>query len=284
MPMPLVKGLVSVIMPVYDANPFHLEKSVSSILNQTYNELEFIVIMDKTATPLDSRLIEVLNAFKDDHRLKIVIHDVRKGLVESLNEGILLSKGEYLARADSDDISFKDRLNTQLNFLTCDRKDLVGSWAYVIDDSERIRGKLILPVTSESIRKSIMMHNVILHGSVLMRKEVLKKTGLYNPVFFGSEDYELWLRLISKGYLLANCPKFLLFLRENPSSVTRGKAWFKTRVGYTKSKGYACLKYGYLNWKDIFSFFASFISFAIHPSMSIPLKNIVFEWQIKVFA
>ena len=112
----------------------------------------------------------------------------------------------------------------------------------------------MLPTDSKRIRESIMIHNVILHSSVLMKKDILENVGGYNPAFRGSEDYELWLRMISKGYSLGNCPMYLLYLRESPESITRGTKWFENRVGYVKSKGYACSKYGYLSPVDISCF------------------------------
>lgn len=273
--MHLIRNLVSVVMPAYDVNPDHLRKSIVSILNQTYENLELIVILDKIGTTKDYEAIEVLNEFESDHRLRTVVHNDRTGFVASLNEGILISKGEYLARADSDDISLEHRLDAQLDYLKRNKKDLVGSWARVMDNSGKVMGKLTLPVTTESIRRSIMLHNVILHSSVLMKKEILRKAGLYYPEFFGSEDYELWLRLLSKGYSLANYPGCLLFLRENPDSITRGRAWFRTRIRYIRSKEYACSRYGYTSLMDISAFLASFLLLLAHPSVSIPFKRIL---------
>lgn len=273
--MHLIRNLISVVMPVYDVNPDHLKKSIVSILNQTYENLELIVVLDKIGTTKDYEAIEVLNEFESDHRLRTVVHNERTGFVASLNEGILISKGEYLARADSDDINVEHRFDTQLDYLKRNKKDLVGSWACVMDNSGKVVGKLTLPVTTESIRRSIMLHNVILHSSVLMKKEILEKAGLYYPEFFGSEDYELWLRLLSKGYSLANYPEYLLFLRENPDSITRGRAWFKTRISYIRSKEYACSMYGYTSLIDISAFLASFFLLLAHPSVSISLKRIL---------
>lgn len=262
-------------MPVCDANPDHLEESVVSILDQTHENLELIVILDKIGTSKDNAVIERLNAFKDDHRLLTIVHRKRIGFVHSLNEGISVSRGEYIARADSDDISIRDRFVVQKDYLKIERKDLVGAWAYVMNNSGETIGRLRLPSSTEGIRKSIMLHNVVVHGSVLMKKEILKKSGLYLPEFFGSEDYELWLRLISKGYLLANCPEYLVFLRENPDSITRGKAWFKSRVSYIRSKEYAWVRYGYRTWADTTLFLASFFLLFAHPSISISLKKMI---------
>jgi len=267
------KKLLSVIMPIHGANPDYTKKSINSILSQTYDKLELIVVMDRSGTPLDAAIVAILDTYKDDHRLRKVVHDKRKGLVTSLNEGISISKGQYIARADSDDISFPNRLEYQLDFLTANQNHLVGSWAYVIDEQGKIKGKLILPVSPEAIRRLMMMHNMILHGSVLIKKEVLKNIGLYNPAFYGSEDYELWLRMLSKGYSLGNCPEYLICLRENPDSITRGKAWFENRFMYIKSKAFACLRYHYLRPTDISYFFLSILSLLVHPYLSIPVKK-----------
>ena len=269
------KKLISVIMPVYNSSSSLLKKSIDSILSQTYDNLELITVMDRSSPEVDNEILTVIDSNKDDHRLKNVLHTTKKGLVASLNDGISLSKGQYIARADCDDISSSERLECQLTFLEENRNDLVGSWAYVTDRKERIIGKLKLPTDSKSIRNSIMIHNVILHSSVLMKKEVLENVGGYNPAFRGSEDYELWLRILSNGYSLGNCPMYLLYLRESPESITRGKNWFENRVAYFKSKGYACCKYHYLRPVDVSCCVLSLASLMVLPSMSLSVKKLL---------
>lgn len=268
------KKLISVIMPVYNVNHNYLEDSVNSILSQTYDDIELLVIVDRNHTRFDNDIISCLDNFQDDNRFKQIIHNKRKGFVDSLNEGIKISKGEYLARADGDDISLPKRLELQLDYLA-NGYYLTGSWAWIINEQKERIGELLLPVDPSTLRKRMMLHNMIIHGSVLMRRRILRDVGLYNSAFDGSEDYELWLRIISKGYPCTNYPAHLILLRENPFSVTRGKTWLKNRFSYIKSKAYASLNYGYKKPMDLSFLLFSFTSLLVYPSLSPHAKKLL---------
>ena len=100
----MIKELGSVILPGFKAVPDFLEQSVQSILSQTYDEIELVVV-DKYNFNVDDSAFAVLEKFKDDHRLQLIVNNRRLGLPSSLNEGIKLSKGECIARMDCDDVS-----------------------------------------------------------------------------------------------------------------------------------------------------------------------------------
>jgi glycosyltransferase involved in cell wall biosynthesis len=100
----MIKELGSVILPGFKAVPDFLEQSVQSILSQTYDEIELLVV-DKYNFNVDDSAFAVLEKFKDDHRLQLIVDNRRLGLPSSLNEGIKLSKGECIARMDCDDVS-----------------------------------------------------------------------------------------------------------------------------------------------------------------------------------
>lgn len=207
---------ISVVMSVYNGEKF-LKESVSSILNQTYRDFEFIIIDDGST---DSSL-EILRDFKkEDSRIKLVSRE-NKGLTRSLNEGIKLAQGEYIARMDSDDISMPERFEKQIAFLE-KNKDiaLCGTWAINIDENGNEIGKYKTPIMSKEIKKTILFHNPFIHPSVMIRKEIINNIGVYNEKIKYAQDYEYWLRVIKKNKV-ANLDDFLLKYRIGKKSMTR---------------------------------------------------------------
>jgi glycosyltransferase involved in cell wall biosynthesis len=238
-------------MPYYGTPPQYLKKSVESILSQSYENLELIVVADLPNYIVEKKKIEyVLDDFKDDKRLRRILHKSRRGLVYSLNEALTVSKGDYIARADADDICMPFRIERQINYMLANEYHMTGSWALVIDENDKVISQVRKPVTPNEIRSKIMLHNPFLHSTVLIKKKVLENVGFYDPKFEYSEDYELWLRIISKGYSCANYPSYLVLIRETRASITRGSKWFKNRIAYLKCKMHAHKKYGFNKFFD----------------------------------
>jgi len=265
------KPLVSVVMPINGCNPTFLEKSIDSVLKQTLTNLELLVIMDAVGRSIDKPSLNVLEKFKNDERLRIILNK-RKGFVDALNTGISVASGKYLARMDGDDISLPDRLKLQIETIEKEKLDFVGGWAYVIDEQGETVGKLTPPTDAKRIKRMIMFHNPFLHSSVTFKKSILKRSGLYNSALFGAEDYELWLRIISLGYKCANLPNFILFLRETRNSIVRGRKWKATRANYAKAKVLGLARLGYHDPLSITSCFAGPLSSVMGPRMALHLK------------
>ncbi len=270
--------LVSIVLPVYNVKPIYLYRCIKSLLNQTYDNLELIVIVDpSTNKENDSNIINVIELFQDDHRLRAIYHKQRKGLTHSLNEGIVLSKGELIARADADDFYSKYRLEYQVDFISKNHVDVVGTWAIVVSEDERIIGKIKLPVTPKEIRKHMIAHNPVINSSTIVTKKVYRSIGLYVPNFEGSEDYEFWIRIVAHNYRIANLPRYLTFLRENLESVTRGSRWLRNRLLYIALKVSALVKYPrvYLNTKNIVYTIMSLSSVVTTPQIALNIKKIL---------
>lgn len=268
--------LVSVVMPIRECNPQFLEKSIESILRQTLTNLELIVILDITEESGDKRLFAVLKKFKSDFRLRIVANK-GNGFVEALNTGLSVSRGKYIARMDGDDISLPNRLMLQIGSLEKLSADVIGGWAYVINENGDTSGKLTPPTDAKRIRRAIMLHNPFLHSAVIFKKSILKDSGLYNSALFGAEDYDLWLRFVSLGYKCINLPCFVIKLRETRNSLSRGRNWKKTRVNYAKTKSLALTKLGYIDPISIGCCFLSPFTILIDPSTGLNLKSL-FGW------
>ncbi len=206
--------LVSVVMAVYNGQEY-LNIAIDSILQQTYKNLE-LVIVDDGSTDNSSAII----ANYSEPRIRY-IHQANQGLASALNHGINQSKGDYIARMDCDDISYPTRLTQQVNFLEKNKNvALVGTSFDLIDlDGCIIDRSIHLDMTSD-LRTEFLVRNPFGHGTVMVRKQVLKTIGSYDtsqPI----EDYELWWR-IAQQYPVASIAKQLYGWRVNPSSISHG--------------------------------------------------------------
>lgn len=205
--------LVTVIIPVYNSEKY-IYRSISSILKQTYQKFELIIIYDKS----DDNSLNVIKGFKD-YRIKLILNKERGGVSKARNQGIVLSKGVYIAFLDADDYSHSKRLKMQIVFLENNPNyGIVGSWVKAV--SENSRKKWRYPITNDEIKANMIFENSFATSSVMIRKEILIKNQLFFKNNFDySEDYELWIRIlnVTSGY---NINKFLTYyqLHENQNS------------------------------------------------------------------
>jgi glycosyltransferase involved in cell wall biosynthesis len=199
---------VSVVMAVRNGLPY-LEQAVDSILAQTFTDFEFVIIDDGStdATP------EVLERYRrTDPRVRVYRQE-NMGLTASLNRGRARARGEYLARMDSDDIAFRERLERQVEFL--DRHPqvaLVGSSVMRIDELGREIKWSACPTSHAEIIRALTEYNCFTHPSVMLRNDVLAAVGGYREAYRQGQDYDLWLRL-AEGHELANLAEPLLYYR-----------------------------------------------------------------------
>ena len=184
------KKLISIIMPVYNAEKF-LNKSIESILYQTYKNFEFIIINDGSSDGSK----KIIEKYLYDKRIKFFSLK-KKGIVICLNYALKKSKGDYIARMDADDISHHKRLEKQVNFLNSKTSyDIVGSRAKYIGGIS-LFSKLVHS-SSKYCKASIIFKNPFIHPSIMIRKKTLNSLGGYKD-YFKSEDYELWSRLFER--------------------------------------------------------------------------------------
>ena len=188
------KPLVSIVMAVFNDENF-LNKVIKSIINQTYKNLEIIIIDDCST---DNSYMKILNFAENDKRIKLIKNKINLGLTKSLNIGILKAKGKYIARQDADDFSYKNRIQSQVNELENNKEYVMcGTQRIIIDKINSKNFKDILPYDIESIRKVALYKNPFFHSSIMIKK-ILIKEGLYNEKFKYIQDLELWSRLIFK--------------------------------------------------------------------------------------
>ncbi len=201
------KPSVSVLMSVYNGEHY-LQEAVESVLQQTYTDYEFIIIDDGSK----DRTWELLNSFNDP-RIRLVRNEKNIGLTQSLNKGIQMSRGDYLARQDADDISTSERLALQMRFLEeHPGVGVLGTWIAYIDKKGERMGIWATPGSPLLISWSLLFGNCIAHPSVIMRRSLLQQGMRYRPEFPYAQDYDLWVRLNTKTQL-ANLTDVLYWRR-----------------------------------------------------------------------
>lgn len=208
-------------MPVYNESEEWITESVNSILNQNFTDFEFIIILDN---PDSNHHLQIVERFAEKYpdKIRLLINERNFGLPISINRGIEISRGIYIARMDADDISMPNRLELQCEFLDKHPDiDLVGSSAIAIDMSgERIK-ELPVPSSHEEILEIIEFGNPMIHPSWMIRKKVVNEIKYRNLP--AAEDYDFILRSIDKGFKLANIIEPLIKYRYNENGISRSK-------------------------------------------------------------
>lgn len=208
---------VTVLMPVYNGEHY-LREAIESILNQSFSEFEFLVI-DDGSTDHSAEIVASYN----DPRIRVLRNGRNLGLIATLNSGIEIAKGEYIARMDCDDVSLPERLEKQVAYLD-ENPDcaVIATHVMLMDESGAPRGTWsddAKTATYGEIRSFLPKANCIAHPSVMIRTEILKRYR-YNPAQTAAEDYDLWLRLCADGVRIEKITEPLLRYRLNPLSVT----------------------------------------------------------------
>lgn len=204
---------VTVLMSVYNGRKF-LKEAIDSILQQTFTDFEFLIIDDGSS----DGSVDIITSYHDN-RIRLIRNQENLGLTKSLNKGITLAQGKYIARMDADDISASLRLEKQVEFMgTHTEVGVCGSWFSFIDAPEVITKR---PTNHYAIKINFLRTNPIGHPTAIIRKSILEKFDLrYDANMKTSQDYDLWERMscVSK---LANIPEVLLFYRRHQAQVTK---------------------------------------------------------------
>ena len=204
--------MISILMSVFNDQE-NIDNAVTSILNQTYENFEFLIIDDFSS---DYTYEKLISHQKKDDRIKIFRNEKNLGLTKSLNFLLYKSRGEFIARQDSDDISFVDRLSKQYELVK--KQNLAGcTTRAIIKNSSRIT-----PNRSLYLPKKIVMKikNPFVHGSLFLRKDELLNIGGYDENFYYAQDYKLMSDLILKNKKISILkePLYVLNLENNIST------------------------------------------------------------------
>jgi glycosyltransferase involved in cell wall biosynthesis len=195
-------------------------EAIESVLAQSFTNFEFIIIDDGST---DSSPGIIAQYAEKDPRIR-VISQQNEGLTRALNRGLETCSAPFVARADADDRSLPERLARQVRFME-EHPDvvLVGSGVHLLNVQREIYQTVLAPQDDDSVRRAMRKRNIFFHSAVMMRAEVVRELGGYDPDFIRSQDYDLWLRLLDLGEG-ANLPQALVELDQGPGRVSRRQA------------------------------------------------------------
>jgi glycosyltransferase involved in cell wall biosynthesis len=280
--------MVSVLLPVYNSGAY-VQSAIESILKQTFSDFELLIINDGS-TDNSLSLISSIS----DSRIRIINNEKNIGLTATLNKGIDLAKGKYIARMDADDISLPGRFEKQVNYLEKNEKvsvlatrsellntegEITGEWN---DDAKYTEGN--------SIHTQMVFSNCIVHPSVMIRADVLKKFK-YNGYQKGAEDWDLWLRLLSERHKIHKLNEILLHYRVHPQSTMAGEKQitFQQRLIKIKRK-FLAHQFPKLNSYYLLVFYSllrsigSHFKFNIFPKLLRSIKRILTSSPVAVIS
>lgn len=204
--------LISVVLPAFNAEKYIIE-AVRSILNQTFQDFELIVINDGSTDATEDIL---RNLIYEDKRIKLINRENR-GLVASLNEGIEVAKGVWIARMDADDIAIPHRFELQLECLRQTGADICGGGIQRFGTSDR---RIFMPWKSdEAIKMQMLFSSPFAHPTIMMRTALVRQLR-YDATWEKAEDYDLWERAAHAGWKMANVPEVLLLYRVHKTQIS----------------------------------------------------------------
>lgn len=204
---------VTVLLPVYNGADF-LRPAIDSILAQSVSDFELLVIDDGSTD--GSR--EIVGACGDS-RIRLIENGRNLGLIATLNRGLDLARGEFIARMDADDFSQPERFARQLAYLDA-HPNIGGCGTWFEKCSDQGGVTMRMPETPGLIRLFLVFDNPFLHSSMMLRRRLLDEHGLrYDPAYPHTEDYDLWVRC-SERMDLANVPAVLMRYRDHPGNVS----------------------------------------------------------------
>jgi glycosyltransferase involved in cell wall biosynthesis len=212
--MNVEQPLVSIILPVYNAAQY-IEEAINSCLTQSYKNLELIIINDSSTddTPM------IIKKYINDSRVILIENEVNLRLILSLNKGLALAKGKYIARMDADDICNVERLAKQVDFLESNPQTvLVGASYEVFGSKNRI---IKAPITDSGCRAALLTYSPFCHPLVMFRAEIVKSNNInYSLDYLHAEDYKFFVEL-SKHGKVGNLDDVLLKYRYHSEQISQ---------------------------------------------------------------
>lgn len=236
----------SVLISVYKKEkPEYLKTALQSIINQTLKPAEIVIVKDGLLTQeLDDCIKEYEKQYPE--LIKIIAFKENRGLGLALRDGVIACKYDYIARMDSDDIAKPDRFAKQFQYLKQHPETaLLGTWITEFSKDENKPDTLTeLPCTHQEILKYAKKRNPFRHMTMLLKKEAVIKSGNYRD-FLWFEDYDLWIRMLQKGYIAANIPEYLVNVRADEEMFARRGGWSYLKQDYKFQK--FMLKTGFIS-------------------------------------
>ena len=227
-------------MAVYNSKN-HLAEAIESILNQSFRKFELIIINDGSS---DNCLDIIQNYSKQDQRIVLISNKINRGPAKARNQALNIARGSYIAVLDSDDIALSNRLEIQHKYMSQHNNIfLTGSNYQVIDKSGVVSHSHSMTANPKKIQKKLPYKNCFCHSTVMYRNANKNKI-LYRNKFEYSQDYDLYLRLLSDGKQMTNLKHVLAQYRINPNGISlrergkqklfaqKAKQFYRERVEY----------------------------------------------------
>ncbi len=203
---------ISVVMSVYNREAY-IGEAVESILEQSFRDFELIVLDDGSTDDT----LAILQAYQTrDERIRLIACPHR-GIVATVNQGISLARGEWVARMDSDDIALPYRFEDQMEWLALTGADVCGGWIRYFGSAEK--RMVEYPKTDQAIKMGLLFGSSFANPTVMMKAALIKQLG-YDGAWEKAEDYDLWERAVRAGWEMTNIPKVLLLYRRHASQIS----------------------------------------------------------------
>ena len=187
------KALVSIVIPVHNGEKY-IKEAIDSCINQTYKNIEVIVVDDKS----EDNTLKILKEYGE--KITVIPVEKQDGLGNVINIGIRASKGKYIARMDADDIMYPTRLEKQIEYLESNSKCVaIGGQIDIIDESSKITGHREYAIEDRDIKKNRFLFQPFAHPAVTLRKSTVEDIGLYPENMWKVEDVKFFLILSTKG-------------------------------------------------------------------------------------
>lgn len=265
---------ISIVISAYNAEKY-IADCIESILEQTFSDFELIIVDDGS----EDRTLEI-SAKYNDSRLNLISSD--HNFIKSLNTGISLARGKYIARMDADDTMIPNRLELQYHYMEENSSvDICGGWMDTFGNNSRLKK---FPLNHEEIIPSLLLYNCIANPSTIIRKESLKRFSLYPNIykqeFIYAEDYRLWVDLAMKGLRFANIPQVLVKYRLSETQNTSKYAdpMFKLSVDIQMEYLEFIMEYIAKGNDNLFDFLDQAITFTNKGMIAMAtLKNLIYE-------
>lgn len=217
--------LVSVVMTVYSERPEWIKASIYSVLNQSYTNLELIIVYDNPNNQATWQ--QLTNLSNKDGRINLVRNSENIGLTKSLNVGLHYIRGHFIARIDADDVWKPEKLKKQISYLEKHPQiDGVGSCVDFIGEDGNFIQVMDFPITPKRVACRIVTANPIIHSSIVLRVSSVNEMlpHLYDEKFYTAQDYALWAKLIFLGKRLSNLSERLVEYRRSLLQITKTRS------------------------------------------------------------
>lgn len=211
-----MQSKISVLMPVYNGADF-LKETIESVCNQTFKNWEFIIVNDGSVDKSEDIILEFA---RKDNRIVYIKNETNMGVAKSLNRGLDIADGVYIARVDADDPCFPQRFELQVGYLDEHPEIGVLGSAFILEDPKESRVVFQRHRRNDEIKAGFFTGNDLAHSTLMIRNSILKDNGLYYDSSYKLEDFELWTRVM-KYTKLANMKQVLTKHRVYDSSVCK---------------------------------------------------------------